>query len=301
MTRLPPHRPPFIGTRTFGGCARAAAMSGCFRHVFALRRRIVGVTSARHPLNLRAMRARCEDSWNICTLQSPSSGIPPATRDGAQNRLPLAPTPRCGGSVRAQIARTNGSRQSAPGRRVSVEVVRYVSVRSQRFPLPANFSPSCHPDVVAEWRLLNGRLNPYTVKPKSQKKAWWQCSSCGAVWRATVADRTAGKTQCARCSYEERIALRDRPQPGGSLAELFPNLVAGMAPHPQRPPARGTHTGQRHPGMVGMCARSCVVCASVRQNRHRQDRMSRMPRPARRRILACRPASGPRRSVAPHP
>ncbi|MFC3777823.1 zinc-ribbon domain-containing protein [Mycolicibacterium holsaticum] len=134
----------------------------------------------------------------------------------------LCQNPDCTHEWLAPIStRTTGKRRGCP-----------VCQRPQsEIPLPGTSFADFHPDVVAEWHpTLNGRLDPYTVKPKSQKKVWWLCSSCGEVWPATVANRTAARTQCARCSYEDRIALRDRPQPGRSFAELFPELMPEWHP-----------------------------------------------------------------------
>lgn len=61
-----------------------------------------------------------------------------------------------------------------------------------------------YPELVKEWNFeKNGELKPTQLKPKSNKKVWWQCSKCGYEWQISPAHRTSSGTGCARC-----VALR---------------------------------------------------------------------------------------------
>ena len=63
-------------------------------------------------------------------------------------------------------------------------------------------------DLATEWHSKkNGGLTPSNVRPRSSKKAWWQCKY-GHEWQARIADRTAGNN-CPKCKPQtSRIEIR---------------------------------------------------------------------------------------------
>lgn len=55
-----------------------------------------------------------------------------------------------------------------------------------------------YPDLAKEWHSKkNGMLRPESVRPKSNKKVWWQCGN-GHAWQATVTSRVSG-SGCPYC------------------------------------------------------------------------------------------------------
>jgi rubrerythrin len=60
-----------------------------------------------------------------------------------------------------------------------------------------------NPDVAKRWHpTKNKDLTPYDVLPKSHKKVWWYCQTCGYEWEAIVSRKTGG---CPKCSKKRRI------------------------------------------------------------------------------------------------
>ncbi|HVU61029.1 MAG TPA: zinc-ribbon domain-containing protein, partial [Mycobacteriales bacterium] len=81
-----------------------------------------------------------------------------------------------------------------------------------------------NPQLAAEWHpTRNGDLTPSDVRPKSSKKAWWQCSA-GHEWETLISGRSNG-LGCPYCSGK-------RAGYGNSLADLDPLLSAEW--HPTR-------------------------------------------------------------------
>jgi Probable Zinc-ribbon domain len=67
-----------------------------------------------------------------------------------------------------------------------------------------------YPHLVCEWHpTRNGDLNPYHVKPYSERKVWWRCAQCGHQWRATPGTRThSPRGGCCTCAVTH--AQRER-------------------------------------------------------------------------------------------
>lgn len=83
-----------------------------------------------------------------------------------------------------------------------------------------------HPDLLTEWNAdRNGDLDPFRLKPAASVKAWWTCRDCGHEWQTTIGLRTTAGTGCSPCSYKQRGVKRQTPDPGQSVAELFPDVV----------------------------------------------------------------------------
>ena len=75
-----------------------------------------------------------------------------------------------------------------------------------------------YPDVAAEWSSKNLPLQASQVKPKSNRRVWWQCVS-GHEWQAVVSDRSNGKG-CPYCSG--RLVITGE----NDLATLRPEIAA---------------------------------------------------------------------------
>lgn len=56
------------------------------------------------------------------------------------------------------------------------------------------------PNIAAEWnKERNRKMQPENYLPKSGKRVWWMCEMCRTEWRARIADRTIGKSNCPNC------------------------------------------------------------------------------------------------------
>ena len=62
-----------------------------------------------------------------------------------------------------------------------------------------------HPHLAEEWSERNGDLKPDAVNEKSQKNVWWQCSTCGHVYKAVIKARVHG-LQCPVCAQRAVLA-----------------------------------------------------------------------------------------------
>jgi DNA-directed RNA polymerase subunit RPC12/RpoP len=107
---------------------------------------------------------------------------------------------------------------------------------SLRKPGPGESLSERYPAVAAEWHPdLNGELTPADVKPGSNQKVWWRCSSCRYEWRAVIENRATGASRCPVCSRRLVRETRTAPGPGESLAEVDPPLAAEWHPDKNRP------------------------------------------------------------------
>ncbi len=64
--------------------------------------------------------------------------------------------------------------------------------------------------LTQEW-LANENLplTPQTISWKSNKKVWWQCSSCGNKWQATVVNRVNGRG-CPKCYSRNQTSFPEQ-------------------------------------------------------------------------------------------
>ncbi|MFF5293258.1 zinc-ribbon domain-containing protein [Paractinoplanes globisporus] len=86
----------------------------------------------------------------------------------------------------------------------------------------------------------------------------WRCPDCGHEWVAAVVTRTSGRG-CRPCSILRRSASRQDPSPGGSLADLHPEIAGTFLEnlnHPDRGPDR------LRPGSHDRCRWYCSCCGS---------------------------------------
>lgn len=113
--------------------------------------------------------------------------------------------------------RTSGKRSGCPK----------CSRRQRNLPAKGQSLADLFPDLVAEWHpSKNGDSSPTLFKRGSKTKVWWQCRECKHEWQAAIANRAVQGSGCSPCSYKVRIALRDKPKPGQSFAELHPEVAA---------------------------------------------------------------------------
>jgi DNA-directed RNA polymerase subunit RPC12/RpoP len=62
-----------------------------------------------------------------------------------------------------------------------------------------------YPSIASEWHPeKNGFLKPSDVKPRSNKRVWWQCE-LGHEWEAKINNRTVNITSCPYCSGNRPI------------------------------------------------------------------------------------------------
>lgn len=58
------------------------------------------------------------------------------------------------------------------------------------------------PKIFIDWHpVLNGKVNPSTLRRTSRKKYWWKCHSkkCGCNWQATINARIHLGDMCPKC------------------------------------------------------------------------------------------------------
>ncbi len=84
-----------------------------------------------------------------------------------------------------------------------------------------------NPSLAAEWHpTKNMEVTPYMVSPNSGKKFWWQCSSCGFEWEASLDKRSKGRG-CPVCSRDvlRNIHLKSHEQFIREVCELNPEII----------------------------------------------------------------------------
>ncbi|MFG1920226.1 zinc-ribbon domain-containing protein [Micromonospora sp. NPDC048898] len=92
----------------------------------------------------------------------------------------------------------------------------------------------------------------------STVRVLWRCPDCAHEWVAPVVTRTSGRG-CQPCGIRRRTASRQQPSPGGSLADLHPEIAGTFLAnldHPDRGPDR------LRPGSHDRCRWHCPCCGS---------------------------------------
>lgn len=77
---------------------------------------------------------------------------------------------------------------------------------------PTRTLAALYPDVAEEWHpTKNGVLAPNHVGPGSEKKAWWRCPRCGAVYCRRIATQVHGAGTCPQCktTRTQRLGRED--------------------------------------------------------------------------------------------
>jgi predicted nucleic acid-binding Zn-ribbon protein len=87
-----------------------------------------------------------------------------------------------------------------------------------------------YPELAAEWDQARNRgLDPAAISPKSGRKVWWRCGTCGHRWPALMQNRANGHG-CPRCGLERRARTQSRVAYDRSLAARYPSLVTELHP-----------------------------------------------------------------------
>lgn len=83
---------------------------------------------------------------------------------------------------------------------VSVNVLRdEFKIRKYMTDLKSGSLEELRPDLAKEWYYeKNGNLRPLMFPLGSSQKVWWQCSTCGYIWQASISHRAKG-TGCNVC------------------------------------------------------------------------------------------------------
>ncbi len=134
---------------------------------------------------------------------------------------------------------------------------RRVILRSMGTPPAGRSLADAAPLVAAEWHpSRNGDLTPVDVFPGSDMRVWWLCAECGHEWETKIGHRTRRGQGCRYCAAERSNKVRAIPQPGESLAEVMPALVADW--HPSRNQALSPYDVL--PGSAAMAWWLCATC-----------------------------------------
>lgn len=136
-----------------------------------------------------------------------------------------------------------------------------------------------HPDLAAQ---MVAPFDPKDYTRGSKQKVRWR-GPRGHEWEATVANRVKG-SGCPVCAVGAGGRARQRPEPGASLADIYPQIAReadGWDPHDYRP-----KSAARLPWVCASCGHhwrttvfqrtqrsGCPVCA-------RSRRLRRVPPPA---------------------
>jgi hypothetical protein len=77
------------------------------------------------------------------------------------------------------------------------------------------------PKILAEWHpTKNGSLDPFSFRPKSNKRVWWQCQTpYKHEWQTTVCTRVRYNSGCEKCNHT--------PKP---LSKVFPEIAKQWHP-----------------------------------------------------------------------
>lgn len=86
-----------------------------------------------------------------------------------------------------------------------------------------------HPHLAKQFDLeANNGITPESVHPGSMNKYWWRCDVCDYRWQASVNQRLV--RGCKQCGVKKRTKARQRPEPGQSFADLFPEIAREWHP-----------------------------------------------------------------------
>ncbi len=86
-----------------------------------------------------------------------------------------------------------------------------------------------HPHLLDEWHpTLNGELDPYAIKPGSERRLWWRCSYCGDDWQAPpMSRRHSPRGGCPTCAIRlARGVQLERAAPARRNASTRPKTAS---------------------------------------------------------------------------
>ena len=95
-------------------------------------------------------------------------------------------------------------------------------------PTPGRTLADVHPELAAEWHPTENECPPTYYKPGSSIKVWWKCLKSGHEWPAVIYSRSRNGNGCPRCPRPR--PSNAIPEPGKSLADIHPELVAEWHP-----------------------------------------------------------------------
>lgn len=91
---------------------------------------------------------------------------------------------------------------------------------------PGKTLAAANPALAAQWDTArNADLRPDAVNANSLEKAWWTCSAGHPSYYSRISNRHAG-SGCPECGRQKATTGRAAPDPGQSLADLFPAVAA---------------------------------------------------------------------------
>ena len=116
---------------------------------------------------------------------------------------------------------------------------------------------SSNAQLIAEWdREKNAGVDPNLITCGSHKKVWWICSACDHSWKATVKNRSNGRS-CPECAKAKRVVAfnQTRITNNGSLQTENPELANEW--HPTKngtlTPADVTSASRKNVWWLGKC------------------------------------------------
>jgi hypothetical protein len=95
-----------------------------------------------------------------------------------------------------------------------------------------------HPHLLDEWHPTRNRgVDPYTIKPGSERRLWWRCAYCGRDWQAPpMSRRRSVRGGCPTCAIRmargvelDRAHESDAPSNVGNLVKPRRSTRAGPA------------------------------------------------------------------------
>jgi predicted nucleic acid-binding Zn-ribbon protein len=109
-----------------------------------------------------------------------------------------------------------------------------------------------HPHLLEEWHpTRNGGVDPYAIKPGSERRLWWRCANCGRDWQAPpMSRRRSVRGGCPTCAIRmargiplERMVWQPREMAARHSDVGVLGLEAEDEPRAAR---RESHTPRRH-------------------------------------------------------
>lgn len=82
-----------------------------------------------------------------------------------------------------------------------------------------------HPNLLDEWHpTKNGDVDPYAIKPGSERRLWWRCAYCGRDWQAPpMSRRRSVRGGCPTCAIRMARGIEleraDEGRRGGADAD----------------------------------------------------------------------------------
>jgi rubrerythrin len=75
---------------------------------------------------------------------------------------------------------------------------------SGRVPMPGvNDLATVMPELLKEWDYEKNKVGPENYLPKSGKKVWWKCQTCGHEWKTVISNRSNGHG-CPKCRKRKK-------------------------------------------------------------------------------------------------